>query len=184
MRSNLRNFLSCRRLYPPTTLLVIRGASPTGREVAPCRQSGGSHMADFRHSPSWSGLTRPSRANGENGERLPIAGGTKQEYCQPSSRYKCQGSSRSHRVTPDHDERRRQRSYAIAPCPQPPRSYPFGGPANRFYRCLGVPPAVPFRAIRDPLRARRHGAGTDHGVRTGRIGRRFAAGAELSYQPN
>ena len=36
-------------------------------------------------------------------ERRAIASGTEREYCQPSSRYKCQGSARSHRVKPDHD---------------------------------------------------------------------------------
>ncbi len=57
-------------------------------------------MADFRHFPSWSGLTRPSHGNWALSEKPCL-----------SMVRKIAGDGR---VTPDHDERGRQRSYAIA----------------------------------------------------------------------
>ena len=70
-------------------------------QALPGSHTGGSHMADFRYFPSWSGLA-PDHLT-------PIGHRSKNPAFSMVRKIAGDG-----RVTPDHDERGRQRSYAIA----------------------------------------------------------------------
>ncbi len=86
-------------------------------------------MADFRYFPSWSGLA-PDHLT-------PI--GHRPKNPAFSMVRKIAGDGR---VTPDHDERGRQRSYAIALLAKPPL-YPFAFRASLTSRLSSLSPTMP-----------------------------------------